>query len=298
MATAIGGRGPDDRRSPVLASEETGRISREAALPAHRAGGRIPVGGAGLRSRLAITTAITTAVAAVVFLVPLGWEFRNDHRDQALSTAQRQSATVAGAIAAGAGKKGVEAAIAAAGGGPVVHAPGGQPAGHADASDVQRAASGGESITAGVEGGEVRLEPVTVGGKTSVVEVFVPDSAMTENTGRDWWLLFALAIVLVGAAVFAVDRLARGAVNSARNLVQAALAVGGGDLGVRIQPSGPRELAEAGYAFNRMADRLVTSRRDERELVADLSHRLRTPLTALRLDAEALDPDDTQIGIS
>jgi signal transduction histidine kinase len=45
-----------------------------------------------------------------------------------------------------------------------------------------------------------------------------------------------------------------------------------------------------------MADRLVTSRTDERELVADLSHRLRTPLTALRLDAEALDPDDTQVG--
>jgi signal transduction histidine kinase len=204
---------------------------------------------------------------------------------------------VAGAIAAGANKKGVEAAIAAAGGRPVVHPPGGAPAGHADASDVRRAASGGESITASAPGGEVRLQPVTVAGKTSVVEVFVPDAEMSENTGRDWWMLLGLALVLVGGSVFAVDRLARGAVNSARNLVQAALAVGGGDLGVRIQPSGPRELAEAGYAFNRMADRLVTTRRDERELVADLSHRLRTPLTALRLDAEALDPDDTQIGI-
>src|SRR4030095_3799712 len=81
-----------------------------------------------------------------------------------------------------------------------------------------------------------------------------------------------------------------------RNLVQAAMAVGGGDLGVRIQPSGPRELAEAGDAFNRMADRLVTSRTSEREMVAALSHRLRTPLTVLRLDAEALDPDDTHIG--
>src|SRR5207253_2213207 len=47
---------------------------------------------------------------------------------------------------------------------------------------------------------------------------------------------------------------------------------------------------------NRMADRLVALRTDERELVADLSHRLRTPLTVLRLDAEALESDDTSIG--
>ena len=147
-----------------------------------------------------------------------------------------------------------------------------------------------------VDGGVVRLQPVTVGGKTSVVEVFVPDAELGDGTARDWWILLGIALGLVIGSVIVVDRLARGAVASARNLVHAAMAVGGGDLGVRIQPSGPRELAEAGYAFNRMADRLVTSRTNERELVADLSHRLRTPLTVLRLDAEALDPDDTHIG--
>jgi len=203
---------------------------------------------------------------------------------------------VAGAISAGAAKKGLDAAIAAAGGDPVVHPPGGEPAGHADSSDVQRAAKSGATITTTVSGGLVRLQPVTVSGKTSVVEVFVPNSQLAAGTSRDWWLLLGLALALVAGSVVVVDRLARGAVASARNLVQAAMAVGGGDLGVRIQPSGPRELAEAGYAFNRMADRLVTSRTDERELVADLSHRLRTPLTVLRLDAEALDPDDTHIG--
>ena len=35
-----------------------------------------------------------------------------------------------------------------------------------------------------------------------------------------------------------------------------------------MRPTGPRELAEAGYAFNRMAERLVAARADERELVA------------------------------
>jgi signal transduction histidine kinase len=151
-------------------------------------------------------------------------------------------------------------------------------------------------LTVDTDGGIVRLQPATTGDKTSVVEVFVPETELNDGNARDWWILLGIMLGLVIGSIIVVDRLARGAVSSARNLVQAALAVGGGDLGVRIQPSGPRELAEAGYAFNRMADRLVTSRTSERELVADLSHRLRTPLTVLRLDAEALDPDDTQIG--
>ena len=213
-----------------------------------------------------------------------------------LSTAEQRTATVAGAIAAGSSKKGLDAAIASVGGGAVVHVPGTTLLAKASAADVGRAVSSGEALLLDVDGGVVRLQPVTVDDKTSVVEVFVPAADLNAGGARDWWILFGIALALVIGSVIVVDRLTRGAVASARNLVQAALAVGGGDLGVRIQPSGPRELAEAGYAFNRMADRLVTSRTSERELVADLSHRLRTPLTVLRLDAEALDPDDTHIG--
>jgi signal transduction histidine kinase len=178
----------------------------------------------------------------------------------------------------------------------VIHPPGTADRTRAGAADVTRAAGGTEPVVVDVDGGVVRLQPVRAAGRTSVVEVFVPDRALEQDTARDWWILLGIALGLVIGAVIVVDRLARGAVSSARNLVQAAMAVGGGDLGVRIQPSGPRELAEAGYAFNRMADRLITSRTSEREMVADLSHRLRTPLTVLRLDAEALDPDDTHIG--
>ncbi|BFU43718.1 HAMP domain-containing sensor histidine kinase [Krasilnikovia sp. MM14-A1004] len=213
-----------------------------------------------------------------------------------MSAADQRSATVAGALVAGASRRELQAAIDAAGGNPVVHGPGSVTGGRADPDDVRAAATGRRSLTEDVDGGVVRLQPVTVGDKTSVVEVFVPNAELREHTARDWWILLGIALGLVLGSVIVVDRLARGAVASVRNLVQAAMAVGGGDLGVRIQPSGPRELAEAGYAFNRMADRLVTSRTMERELVADLSHRLRTPLTVLRLDAEALDPDDTHIG--
>jgi signal transduction histidine kinase len=207
-----------------------------------------------------------------------------------MSAAEQRSALVAGAIAAGANKKAVDAAVTGAGGGLVVHPPETVSNTRVGADDILDAAKGTEALIIGADDGLVRLEPVRVGEKTSVVEAFVSDEELGAGTARDWWILLGIMLGLVLGSVIVVDRLARGAVASVRNLVHAAMAVGGGDLGVRIQPSGPRELAEAGYAFNRMADRLVTSRTSERELVADLSHRLRTPLTALRLDADAMPP--------
>ncbi|MGC1211848.1 MAG: HAMP domain-containing sensor histidine kinase [Micromonospora sp.] len=161
---------------------------------------------------------------------------------------------------------------------------------------MARAAAERRSVITEIPGGMLRLDPVVLGDKVAVVEVFVPDSRLDEGAGGRWLLLLGVAVALVAAAVIVVDRVAARTVDSAGDLVKAALAIGDGELGVQVEPSGPRELAEAGHAFNRMADRLVALRADERELVADLSHRLRTPLTALRLDAEALESDDTSIG--
>ena len=63
----------------------------------------------------------------------------------------------------------------------------------------------------------------------------------------------------------------------------------------RVEPAGPPEIVEVGDTLNRLAERIVELLAAERELVADLSHRLRTPITALRLDAERLaDPDERQ----
>ncbi|WP_431881257.1 HAMP domain-containing sensor histidine kinase [Micromonospora chalcea] len=238
---------------------------------------------------------------ALAFLVPLGLTLADRAREAELADAARRAALVTGALAVSTDTAAVERAVAAAAGDdpalrPVVHGIGAdESAGRADAAALADAAAQRRSVVTEVDGGVLRLDPVVLGERVAVVEVFVPDEALDEGGSR-WLLLLGIALALVGAAVVVVDRVAARAVDATGDLVKAALAVGDGELGVRVEPTGPRELAEAGHAFNRMTERLVALRADEHELVADLSHRLRTPLTALRLDAEALESDDTSIG--
>ncbi|MEU0552103.1 HAMP domain-containing sensor histidine kinase [Micromonospora sp. NPDC005979] len=241
------------------------------------------------------------SLVALAFLIPLGLSLRGQTRDEAIADAARRSALVTGALAVSTDRAVVERAVVASGDDsavrPVVYGLGlDESAGRAGGADLDRARADRRSLVTDVDGGVVRLDPVVLGDRTAVVEVFVPDSTLGEGAGGTWLLLFAVGAAMVGAAVLVVDRVAARAVDATQGLVKATLAVGDGDLSVRVDPTGPRELAEAGYAFNRMAERLDAARTDERELVADLSHRLRTPLTVLRLDAEALESDDTSVG--
>jgi signal transduction histidine kinase len=102
-----------------------------------------------------------------------------------------------------------------------------------------------------------------------------------------------LGLALSGGTILMADRLARSVVRPVRAMADAAIRLGEGDLTVRVEPEGPHEIAHVASAFNRLGQRVGELLTTERELVADLSHRLRTPLTALRLDSEAIrDPVD------
>lgn len=111
------------------------------------------------------------------------------------------------------------------------------------------------------------------------------------------WEMAAAGAVVVAAATLAADRLARRLVRSVAELTQAASALGGGDLETRIRSAGPPELVELRVAFNVMAERMRGHIQSERQLAADVSHRLRTPLTALRLGVAALPdgPESAQV---
>jgi signal transduction histidine kinase len=86
------------------------------------------------------------------------------------------------------------------------------------------------------------------------------------------------------------DRLATRVTRPVRELAAAAATLGDGDLSARSTARGPAELAAAGHAFNLMAERLSSLITVERVMAADLPHRLRTPLTALRMNAAELGP--------
>ncbi|HTY70962.1 MAG TPA: HAMP domain-containing sensor histidine kinase, partial [Actinomycetes bacterium] len=106
-----------------------------------------------------------------------------------------------------------------------------------------------------------------------------------------WLVLGALGVTLLALALLVADRLARSFLGPVHSLTETATRLGEGDLSARVRPGGPPEVAAAGRAENRLAVTIEDLLRQERESVADLSHRLRTPVTALRLDAEELgDP--------
>jgi signal transduction histidine kinase len=94
-------------------------------------------------------------------------------------------------------------------------------------------------------------------------------------------------VAIVIAAVVAIP-LAIYLTRPLRRLEHAAEQVAGGDLGHRVDASGPAEVAALGEAFNSMADSLQDAEELRRRMVADVSHELRNPIAAARAQAEGM----------
>jgi signal transduction histidine kinase len=136
------------------------------------------------------------------------------------------------------------------------------------------------------------VQPVRRAEGTAVVDVFVPAEQLRAGVTRTRLVLAALGVVLLLLALVVADRLARSLTRPVTDLAATAHRLGSGDLDARATPSGPGEVREVATAVNRLADRIGELLAAERESAADLAHRLRTPLTALRLDVESLGPAD------
>ncbi len=249
-----------------------------------------------MRRSLVLLAVACTAMVTLAFLVPLGMVVREAARARAIADGERQAAALVPVLAITTEPERLEHALASAGahGRVAIHLPDGGTLGtpRASADLLAAAARRNRAITTELGEGRLLLRPVVLdGGRSAVIEVYVPPEALTRGVGRSWAVLALLAVVLVAGSVLVTDRLGTRLVRATRRLGRAATELGAGNLGVRVEPGGPPELVAAGRAFNAMADRVVELLAAERELVADLSHRLRTPLTALRLSLGRLGPE-------
>jgi signal transduction histidine kinase len=96
----------------------------------------------------------------------------------------------------------------------------------------------------------------------------------------------ALILVLIGVPL--VVGLSRSVTRPLRRLAEASSDVARGAMPPSLPTDGPSEVADASAAFNAMAAEVTASRDSQRQLLADVRHDLRTPLTVIGGFAEAL----------
>jgi signal transduction histidine kinase len=253
-----------------------------------------------MRLRIILLAVAISSMILVSFLVPLALLLRTFQEDRAVSAATAQAQLLAPLVATvdshdlqGA-VQGVNAEPSSQRvtvfmsdgkwlGAPAQRSPG-----------VQLAFKRQRSLTDRVPGGTEVLTFVAGlphNGK-AVIRAFVSQAQLTHGVLRAWLVLGGVGLGLVAVSVIVSAWLARSLVRPLRALAQASEELAAGDLSARAPFEGAPEIRKVSLGLNRLAVRIGELLAHERETVADLSHRLRTPLTALRIDAESLRDEE------
>jgi len=258
-----------------------------------------------MRLRVILLVVATSSLVLVSFLAPLAIVLRNFTADRAVSAATFEAqhlAPLVTTLGTNSLRLTVDGLNAENGNSPVtVFLPDGrvlgQPASRSAAVDL--AAKGRSFTTPGPDGVEVLVAVQGLPGSTAaVIRTFVPNAELRQGVAKAWLLLGGLGLGLLALSVVVADQLARSLVRPIVALAHASDLLATGDLTARATVAGPPEVRRAGTGLNRLAVRIGDLLAHERETVADLSHRLRTPLTALRIDAESLRSADEMAQLS
>lgn len=252
-----------------------------------------------MRRRLLVLVAATTTLVLVAFLLPLALLVRDVAADRAVQAATVEAQALTSLVAT-TGRESLALTVAqldaTSASDVTVFLPDGERFGAAaDRSPlVELAEQRGSSASTDVDGGrEIVFAVDGPDGSAGVIRTFVPDEQLARGVARAWLLLAGLGVALLLVSLVVADRLGRRLVQGATDLAGVSYRLGIGELGARADPSAPGELGATALALNRLARRISDLLREEREILADLSHQVRTPLTSLRMEAEAL-PDDEQ----
>ncbi|NSC22918.1 HAMP domain-containing histidine kinase [Streptomyces albus subsp. chlorinus] len=126
----------------------------------------------------------------------------------------------------------------------------------------------------------------------SVVQVAVTEDQLHAGVLPSWLAVFGIGAALMLLGLAFADRLAARIVRATRRLAAVSDRLAAGELTARAEPLGPRELRQLAGRLNELGERIDGFVTAERERGADLAHRLRTPVAALRLDAEGLRDEE------
>ena len=251
-----------------------------------------------MRRRLAVTVLAATMMVVIAFLVPLGYLVRRIAEDREITAATTQARSI-GPLLAGQGVRATRTVITSSGkiGGRTVSIalPNGRRIGASqslDGASLQLAGRGNAFVRSVGDGIDVYQPVLGVDGGTAVVVVHASDARLHAGVLGAWAVLGGLGVVLCAAALLVADRIARTATQPLGAVASVARRLAAGEEDVRAASAGPPEVRSVAHALNLLADRVHALRAADRESLADLSHDLRTPITALRLDVELLEPTE------
>jgi len=118
--------------------------------------------------------------------------------------------------------------------------------------------------------------------------------ARFEHSRPSLWLpslTLAAGLVVFGAGALLTARWIAGPL---QRLSRASVALGEGDLHARTGLNRSDEIGEVARAFDHMADRIQALRHAEKELLANVAHELRTPLSRIRVALEIAGEGDAE----
>lgn len=253
--------------------------------------------------RLVTFALLVVAVAATVLVVPLAMSARDLVRSSALTALADQARTVADQweTAAARGSDDDEGDVPAIdlpgrpGDVVLVHPRGSAVGGPvpAGAEDVVASALGGRSAATDTGNeGYAAATAVFSDERTGAVLAVADADRMQEGLEPRLFALAGLCALLLVGAGLAAWQLARRTAAPIKDLAGTADAMAAGDLTARVPPSAIGEVDDVGIALNRLAGRVQELLEEERATAAELAHQLRTPLTVLAADVDAVaDPD-------
>ncbi|GIE77256.1 hypothetical protein Aph02nite_32060 [Actinoplanes philippinensis] len=255
--------------------------------------------------QLTVSYVVLVAVAIVAFTVPVAWVLTEQLSDDAISAARREADTAALLLAGGDTPS--QRALAELMAAYRRQTPGrldavtvaGRPAGAlpaaADPGDraFTRALAGepavvwGRQASLGEEGFAVAVPARdTSGAVVGAVRVTYPSAPLDRRQWQIWGFRAGLAVAVLIAAALAGMVFARRVTSPLRDLNRMAGRLRDGDLAVRVEETGPPEVRTLARTLNTAAETIDSLVRSQRTFIANASHQLRTPLTALRLSLD------------